>query len=367
MKSLLLLSGLILSLTACVPVNQSLEVHDVTLYGLQERHVFFYGKSGGDGPPMRDEIKIGETNIKISSAPAAGKLAIPGAWSVTVNGAADTAGKPTLEVQPRLIREVMTLSSLPFTNDLGLATRAGLDRVTYFDGKTWFDLGGPVNSDRKLRVKPTNRDGLRGLGRLTDAEADAMAGYLSSKGALGVAVLEPASTPDQDLRLEPLPRDYKRTTLYVQVGLQTDLLGGFAEAAPLEVKALASGGNSAHGSENALVRLDSSQANLEQTWKLVGGNQIPQPAPPSVDFSRSKVVTVFLGSRPTGGYGIAIGDAKLEGKTLIVGVNIREPGAGTITTQAFTSPYASITVSNAEFSSVRVVNKATGKVIASAP
>jgi hypothetical protein len=68
MKSLLLLSGLILSLTACVPVNQSLEVHDVTLYGLQERHVFFYGKSAGDGPPMRDEIKIGETNIKISSA-----------------------------------------------------------------------------------------------------------------------------------------------------------------------------------------------------------------------------------------------------------------------------------------------------------
>ena len=43
MKSLLLLSGLIVSLTACVPVNQSLEVHDVTLYGLQERHVFFYG------------------------------------------------------------------------------------------------------------------------------------------------------------------------------------------------------------------------------------------------------------------------------------------------------------------------------------
>jgi hypothetical protein len=48
-------------------------------------------------------------------------------------------------------------------------------------------------------------------------------------------------------------------------------------------------------------------------------------------------------------------------------VNIREPGTGTITTQAFTSPYASITVSNAEFSVVRVVNKATGKVIAQVP
>ena len=42
-------------------------------------------------------------------------------------------------------------------------------------------------------------------------------------------------------------------------------------------------------------------------------------------------------------------------------------GAGSITTQSFTSPYASITVSNAEFSSVRVVNKANGKVIAQAP
>jgi PrcB C-terminal len=360
MKSLLLLSGLIVSLTACVPVNQSLEVHDVVLYGLQERHVFFYGKSGGDGMPARDEIKIGETTIKISSAPAAGKLAIAGAWSVD--------GKPTLEVKPRLIREVMTLSSLPFTGDLGLATRAGLDKVTYFDGRGWFDLGGPVGSDRKLRVKPTARNGgLRGLGRLTDAEADAIAGYLSSKGPVAVAVLEPASAPDQDLRFEPLPRDYKRTTLYVQVGLQTDLLGGFAEVAPLEVKALASGGNSAHSSENALVRLDADRASLEQTWKLVGGNQVPAPSAPSVDFSRSKVVTVFLGSRPTGGYGIAIADTKLEGKTLVVGVNVREPGAGQISTQAFTSPYASVIVSNAEFSGVRVVNKASGKVLAQAP
>jgi hypothetical protein len=362
MKSLLLLSGLIASLTACVPVNQSLEVHDVTLYGLQERHVFFYGKAS-DGPPARDEIKINDVNIKISSAPATGKLAIPGAWSVSVNGASDAAGKPTLEVRPRLIREVMTLSSLPFTNDLGLATRAGLDKVTYFDGRTWFDLGGPVNSDRKLRVKPTARTGLRGLGRLTDAEADAIAGYLSSKGALGVAVLEPASAPDQDLRFDPWPRDYKRTALYVQVGLQTDLLGSFAEAAPLEVKALASGGNSAHSSENALVRLDANQASLEQTWKIVGGNQVPAPSAPSVDFSRSKVVTVFLGSRPTGGYGIAIADTKLEGRTLVLGVNVREPGSGQITTQAFTSPYASVIVSNAEFSGVRVVNKANGKVL----
>jgi hypothetical protein len=169
------------------------------------------------------------------------------------------------------------------------------------------------------------------------------------------------------LRFEPLPRDYKRTTLYVQVGLQTDILGGFAEAAPLEVKALASGGNSAHNNENALVRLDASQSSLEQTWKLVGGNQVPLPSAPSVDFARSKVVTVFLGSRPTGGYGIAIADTKLEGKTLVVGVNVREPGAGQISTQAFTSPYASVIVSNADFSSVRVVNKATGKVIAQAP
>ena len=153
----------------------------------------------------------------------------------------------------------------------------------------------------------------------------------------------------------------------MQVGLQTDLLGGFAEAAPLEVKALASGGNSAYSSDKSLVKLDADQSSLEQTWKLVGGNQVPAPSAPSVDFARSKVVTVFLGSRPTGGYGIAIADTKLEGKTLIVGVNIREPGAGSITTQSFTSPYASITVSNAEVSVVRVVNKANGKVIAQAP
>jgi PrcB C-terminal len=62
-----------------------------------------------------------------------------------------------------------------------------------------------------------------------------------------------------------------------------------------------------------------------------------RPAPP-VDFSSRMVLAVFLGSRPTGGYSVAIIGTRLDGDTLVVEWTERAPNPRDITAQVLTSP-----------------------------
>ena len=356
MKLFLGLTALGLTLGGCAATGvNNLDTSEILLYGLGERHVILYGSSESQGATL----SIDGAQYEVSSKPAVGPLAVPTALSV--------GGKPTLQLKTAPIREVFSLASIPFSGDLSLTTRAGLEGVYAYDGRNWLDVTGVTNADMKLRVPAKARTGLRGVGQLSDAEADALAGYLSSKGAVGVALLPLQAAPDQPLRFDPQPRQYRRTALYVQVGLPTDVLGVFAAGTALKYDAIGAGGNSAYPNPEPSVRLDASAASLAQTWNIVGGNQLPAPTPPSVDFNRSRVVTIFQGQKPTGGYGIAVAGIKLDGDVLTVEVNLREPAAGSILTQSLTSPYVSVRVDGTNFSSVRVINKANGQLLVRTP
>jgi hypothetical protein len=70
-------------------------------------------------------------------------------------------------------------------------------------------------------------------------------------------------------------------------------------------------------------------------WKQVGTDR----ALPKVDFARSMVVGVFLGTRPTGGYTVEITNVQVEGKDLVVTYQERKPGPDELVTQVITSPY----------------------------
>ena len=59
---------------------------------------------------------------------------------------------------------------------------------------------------------------------------------------------------------------------------------------------------------------------------------------PDVDFSSNMVVGIFLGSRPTAGYGVEIVSAQPEGGALVVKYKETRPGRGTMTAQVLTSP-----------------------------
>ncbi len=363
MKHLLLpLLGAVL-LSACNFQPSAYTANDVVLYGIKERHTFFYGKLDSS---QTKALTLGPLAITLSGEQPVGPLAVPGALSVN--------GKPTLQTNTASFREVVAVATIPVSNELSVLTRAALERVYYFDGSKWFDVGGsaPLAAGVKLRLPTRERNGLRGVGLLTDAEADAVSAYLTGsykREPMALALINNANHADTPLGLNPRPDRNNITALYVQIGVPTDLFGGFAAPAPqLRLTALSSGGNSTYDNAAPSLRLDNDSSSFAQTWALLTGNQIPQPAAPQVDFSNSRVVTFFQGRKSTGGYGVTVAGAILEGTTLSLRLTVREPAAGAITSQALTSPYVSVVVSEAgRIERVVAVNASNNQVLARTP
>jgi hypothetical protein len=70
-------------------------------------------------------------------------------------------------------------------------------------------------------------------------------------------------------------------------------------------------------------------------WKEHGAQK---PAP-KIDFARSMVVGVFLGSRPTGGYAVDITRIERDGKNLVVIYRERRPDPQAMVAQIITTPF----------------------------
>jgi PrcB C-terminal len=70
-------------------------------------------------------------------------------------------------------------------------------------------------------------------------------------------------------------------------------------------------------------------------WKT---HNFDRPAPP-VDFDKEMVLGVFMGSRPTAGYTVAITSVADRDGTLVVTFRETSPRPGTMTAQVLTSPY----------------------------
>lgn len=60
---------------------------------------------------------------------------------------------------------------------------------------------------------------------------------------------------------------------------------------------------------------------------------------PSVDFSKSTVIAVFLGSRPTGGYAVKVTAIEKEGSDVILTYGEEKPARDAMLSQALTMPY----------------------------
>jgi hypothetical protein len=70
-------------------------------------------------------------------------------------------------------------------------------------------------------------------------------------------------------------------------------------------------------------------------WKAHGA----AGQPPTVDFTQEMVVGVFLGTRPTAGYGVEVVRGIAAPAALIVEYVEAVPARGAITAQVLTSPY----------------------------
>ncbi|BAD39580.1 hypothetical protein STH595 [Symbiobacterium thermophilum IAM 14863] len=93
--------------------------------------------------------------------------------------------------------------------------------------------------------------------------------------------------------------------------------------------------------EAALI---TSLAEWEALWRRHASRFDPPPALPPVDFSRSSVVALFAGERPTGGYSLYITDVAPQGDSLRVTALELRPAPGRPVTQAVTQPYHVIAV-----------------------
>jgi hypothetical protein len=76
-------------------------------------------------------------------------------------------------------------------------------------------------------------------------------------------------------------------------------------------------------------------AEWQALWKAHDG----QRAAPSVDFTQSIVVAVFLGTRPTAGFAVEIRAVKTEGSGAVVEYRERRPPRDALVAQMLTAPF----------------------------
>ena len=80
-------------------------------------------------------------------------------------------------------------------------------------------------------------------------------------------------------------------------------------------------------------------AEWEKLWREHGGDT----KVPDVDFTRSTVLAVFLGTRPTAGYSVEITGIATSDAELVVSWRERAPAPDALTAQMLTSPFAIVT------------------------
>ena len=102
--------------------------------------------------------------------------------------------------------------------------------------------------------------------------------------------------------------------------------------------------------EPGLVHMDSRQR-LEAVTEVRG---VGLSVPDSHDFDQEHLLLVAAGRRPTGGYGVALSDARLHNQVLEVTVEVRSPAPDQMVTQALTSPCALLAVTADGWDRIRV-------------
>jgi PrcB C-terminal len=349
-------------LTGCTMTGiGNLSVHEALFYGgNQQRFAWVYGTLDG----ATSSVKLGEQALTLRPQVSGDVLGVPG--TLSVDGKAAYTGKTT-QTSNRV--NVMRSGA-----SYSIQALSSVEAVYATDGSGWYRLSGPISAGQTVLASPTASSGLRGAGDLTDAEADAIGAELKGQGALAVAVLPDSSLPDAPLKVEPTLVEGKHplTGLYVQSGIAqtaaqppvtaTPATGSTSPAAAPagNVGRQLAGGSNAAAQEFQVV-VAQNLTNLGSLWNTAYGRQSNVPALPSLGAGRS-VVGVFLGQRPTGGYGVSLNSARIVNGVLELNLNVSAPGPGSITTQALTSPWLAAEITG-PFSSVLVKDAATGRIL----
>jgi hypothetical protein len=94
------------------------------------------------------------------------------------------------------------------------------------------------------------------------------------------------------------------------------------------------------GSQTGITSPRQTAIRTDTEWQALWREHAANRPAPSVDFTREIVVAVFVGSRPTAGYSVAIVGAAEEGGALRVRYREIPPRPDAMTAQVITFPYA---------------------------
>ncbi len=102
------------------------------------------------------------------------------------------------------------------------------------------------------------------------------------------------------------------------------------------------------GTQSAIRQPRRVVVRTEDEWKKLWTEHTqrvdPKPALPAVDWSKEMLLAVFMGERSTGGYRIAVKEAREADGKLVVTVTEQSPGFGGATIQVLTAPYQMVAV-----------------------
>ena len=93
------------------------------------------------------------------------------------------------------------------------------------------------------------------------------------------------------------------------------------------------------GQESGIEAAKQVSARSALEWDALWKQHASARARPSVDFTKEVVAAVFLGSRPSAGYGVQIVGVRQEGSALVVSYRETRPAPDALTAQVLTSPY----------------------------
>jgi hypothetical protein len=85
-----------------------------------------------------------------------------------------------------------------------------------------------------------------------------------------------------------------------------------------------------------------------------------EPAPvPKIDFAREGVLAIWMGPKPTGGYGIELASDKalIQGRTAVIKVRWIEPAKGAILAQRITSPCLIVRLAKGDYDRIKVMDE----------
>jgi len=334
----LISASAVLMLSACRS-DPAPDFHELTLLGdVHERVAWFYGE------PRPFDF---DGATRLLESPVSGPVGEP--WVVSTALWID--GAPAyLDLPEGRIVAPVEVRRIPLTTDMQLKSERETRAVLYFDGSAWLQLGefDPAGLNQRVTARPRFA-ALRGLGELTPSEADALARRLESLGEpLIVSFLAASEVPR---RAVDGVAEARATAVHVTRGLEVDV-GAFRPAPRDVVFEVIGTGQQAVGITQPLYLLVRDAAELRSIWNFAYGNVLNPPPVPIVDFARETMVAIFVGQKPTGGYGLAIRGVTFEGGDLFVALDLQEPRPGAMVTQALTSPWLIARIPRGGFSAV---------------